>query len=219
MINTFNNTVSATQVVAYTQSVIEKDNDPLELSLKAGDVDITAQVMRRIGLDAFASAVESAASSCFNEDGENVPWMVDVAFRHAVLSAYTNIELPDDLHELFDFVMNTDVVDRVVARIDSDQFEMLSVAVHRKIRNTLKERYSAREQELDRALAMLNFITQKYNEIGIIFGEIMGDDMKELMEKLRDTARDVTGEVSEIKEKLGLEESSDSPPVDKGGDA
>ena len=219
MINTFDNIVPATQVVAYTQSVVEEDNKPVELTLKAGDVDITAQVVRSIGLDKFASAVESSATSCFNEDGEYVPWMEDVAFGHAVLSAYTNIELPDDLHELFDFIINTDVLDRVVTIIDSDQFERLVTAVRRKIHITLKERYSAREQELDRALAMLNFITQKYNEIGMIFNEIMGDDMKELMEKLRDTARDVSGEVGEIKEKLGLEEGSDKPPVDEGGEA
>ena len=60
----------------------------------------------------------------------------------------------------------------------------------------MEENNSSREQELDRALTMLNLITQKYYEIGTIFNEVMGDDMKALMEKLRDHAKDVSGEVS-----------------------
>ena len=122
MINTFDNIVPATQVVAYTQSIVEEDNNPVKLALKAGDVDLTAQVVRSIGLDKFASAVESAATSCFNEDGEYVPWMEDVAFGHAVISAYTNIERPDGLHQFFDFIIHTDVLDRVVAIIESGLF-------------------------------------------------------------------------------------------------
>lgn len=211
MINTFDNIVPATQVVAYTQSIVEEDNNPVKLALKAGDVDITAQVVRSIGLDKFASAVESAATSCFNEDGEYVPWMEDVALGHAVLSAYTNIELPDDLHELFDFIINTDVLDRVVTIIDSDQFERLVTAIRRKIHNTLKERYSAREQELDMALATLTSVSQSLQELGDILDAVTGGDTKAMIDVLKQGAYESASHIEPIKNQIVL--------PNKGGDA
>lgn len=214
MAYTFENFVPAEQVTAYKDSIAETADKPMELTLQNGDNKISVLVRPFLDLNTFASAVESAVSSCFDEEGKYISWMRDIAFMHAVVAAYTNIELPIDLHDEFELLTGTTLYMDVVDVVDEFQFIMLKKAVERKIHNTLEEQNSSREQELDRALAMLNFITQKYNEIGAIFNEIMGDEMQMLMEKLRDHANDVTDEVAAIREKLELD--GDTPA--EGGD-
>lgn len=214
--NKFENKVPVDQVSMYTNAFIKEDCKPVDVVLGKDDAKITIQVRPVVDLSTFASAVENAAASCFDEDGKYVPWMRDIAFGYSVIAAYTNVEIPDDLNDLFALLTGTDIYYNVVNAIDENQLAMLDHAIRRKVKHILDEQNSAREQELDRALAMLNFITQKYNEIGMIFNEIMGEDMQVLMEKLRDHAQDVSGEVEEIKEKLGLEEEL---PADKGGEA
>ena len=213
MAYTFENFVPAEQVTAYKDSIAETADKPIELTFQNGENKICVLVRPFLDLNTFASAVESAVSSCFDGAGRYISWMKDIAFMHAVVAAYTNIELPTDLHDVFELLTGAKLYKEVINAIDSFQFKMLKDAIDRRIEITLDEQNSSREQELDRALAMLNFITQKYNEIGVIFNEIMGDDMQELMEKLRDHASDVTDEVNKIKEKLDLNEYSD-----EGGD-
>lgn len=215
MNNAFENKVPVDQVGKYIDAFVQSDCQPVDVELEKDGVKMTIQVKPVVGLDTFASAVENAAASCFDEADKYVPWMRDIAFAYSVIVAYTNIEVPEDLNDLFALLTGTDIYSHIVGAIDENQLAMLDRAIRRKIRHILDEQNSSREQELDRALAMLNFITQKYNEIGMIFNEIMGDDMKALMEKLQDHAYDVSSEVAEIKEKLGLE---DEPAADEGGD-
>lgn len=210
----FETFVSREQMTAYKDALAETVDKPVELTFEKGNEKITVLVRPLLDLNTFASAVENTASSCFDGTGRYISWMRDIAFMHAVVAAYTNVELPTDLHDEFELLTGTTLYEKVVDVVDEFQFMMLKKAVERRIHNTLEEQNSSREQELDRALAMLNFITQKYNEIGTIFNEIMGDEMQELMEKLRDHANDVTDEVKAIREQLELEE--DAPA--EGGD-
>ena len=215
MAYTFENFVPAEQVTAYKDSIAETADKPIELTFQNGENKISVLVRPFLDLNTFASAVESAVSSCFDEEGKYIPWMRDIALMHVVVSAYTNLELPGDLHELFDLLSYTNIFGKVLDVVDQFQFDMLKRAVERRVRNTLEELNSSREQELDRALAMLNFITQKYNEIGVVFNEMMGDETIQLMEKLKEHANDVTDEVQAIREKLGVD---DEDSVNEGGE-
>ena len=176
----------------------------VDVTLDNGISQMVIQVTPLLDMDTFASAVESVANTCFDKNGKYIAWVKDIAFMHVVLSSYTNLTVPEKLKDEFDLLVGTDVYRNVVDVIDADQFYMLKAAVSKKIRATMEENNSSREQELDRALTMLNLITQKYYEIGTIFNEVMGDDMKALMEKLRDHAKDVSGEVSSIRDALNM---------------
>lgn len=174
----------------------------VDVTLDNGISQMVIQVTPLLDMDTFASAVESVAETCFDEDGKYIAWVKDAAFMHAVLSSYTNLTMPSDLNDEFALLVGTDVYQTVVDVIDADQFCMLKSAVSKKIRATMEENSSSRKQELDRALSMLNLVSQTCQEVGEIFTGLTGGDIHTFMEKLRDGVKNVSDEVTTIKEKF-----------------
>ena len=128
---------------------------------------------------------------------------------HAVLSAYTNLTMPDKFKDEFDLLVGTDVFTKVTQVVNASQFQMLKAAVSKKIRATMEENNSSYEQELDRVLNMLNLIGQTWQELSNVFSALTGDDIQIIIDKLRAGVQDSAGEVNSIKEKLDSAGGSD----------
>ena len=95
----------------------------------------------------------------------------------------------------------------MIDTVDQFQFAMLRRAVEDKIDATMHENNSSREQELDRALTMLNLIIQMCQKLEGFFNEITGDDMQTIMEKLQSGVQDMSGQVVAIKDRLEVDNS------------
>ena len=198
----FENFVPAEQVTAYKDSLAETVDKPVELKFKSGENEIKVLVRPLLDLNTFASAVESAVSSCFDEDNKYVPWMRDVAFAHAIIAAYSNLELPSNLYDVFDLINGTDLYIQIGKAANQNQFEMLERAVDRKIQYVLDEQNSARKQELDLALATLNSVSQSLVELGEVVDAMTGGNADTMISTLKDGAKEAATHIEPIKKQI-----------------
>lgn len=198
----FENFVPAEQVTAYKDSLAETVDKPVELKYKSGENEIKVLVRPLLDLNTFASAVESAVSSCFDEEGKYVPWMRDVSFAHAIIAAYSNLELPSNLHDVFDLINETDLYMQIGKVVNQNQFEMLERAVDRKIQYVLDEQNCARKQELDVALATLNYVSQSLMELGEVVDVMTGGDADAVIDTLKGGGKEAATHIEPIKKQI-----------------
>ena len=201
--------VPASAINRYNRSF--KNSGWKDVSLMNGDVELRYKVRPRISFVEFGSLVMSVANSCFN-DNKYRAWMRDYALRNKIVSAYTNIQLPDgDAENNYAFLMNTDIFESVVSYIDADQFDALVTAIDEQILSLEEQYNSARERELDEAITMLRMVQQKYNELIVLCNEIAGDEIRGLAARLQESAKDVTDEVAAVREKIGSAKAAALP--------
>jgi len=177
----------------------EQDNSPNDIVVEIGD-GIMFRVKKSITADQFAAAVEAGISSCFAND-EYLPWLKDVAYMHAVLVAFTDIDFDEaDVESEFFLMTATDVYDKVLDKVDENQLFIFENAFEEQLQARIDKINSTREKELNEALLMLKFVTQKYNEVSLVFKEIMGSDLSEIISAFSKNAESLKASVSALAE-------------------
>lgn len=70
----------------------------------------------------------SIRQMCTNEEsGEMYPEMEDFAFKVNVISAYTTIELPEDINECYRIIYLTDLYETVSRNINNEQLKSIKI--------------------------------------------------------------------------------------------
>lgn len=181
----------------YVQNTADKNMIKVDVS-----ESVHFYIMKSISVDLFASAVTAAVNSCFDKKGDYIPWMKDIALMHAVLNVFTNIDVGSDLGEEFFALTVTNLYDIVTKQINQLQLSLLQNAFEEGLLARLGEINCAREKELDEALTMLRFITQKYNEVAVVFKEVMGADLSTIVTGLKENAGRLSESVKVLKDEF-----------------
>lgn len=85
-------------------------------------------VKPRLDLSEMAILVNSVVSEVFNTSTNHYnPEIYDLILRREVVSAYTNVTIPDDLNKMVDLLYNTDLFERITERDDGEGVERLGV--------------------------------------------------------------------------------------------
>lgn len=179
----------------------EQDNSANETAIEIGD-GIVFNVKKNITVNQFIAAVEAGVASCF-ADGEYLPWLKDIAYMHAVLVAFTDIDFNEASTESeFFLVTATDVYDKVLDKVNENQLFIFENAFENQLQARIDKINSTREKELNEALSMLKFVTQKYNEVSLVFKEVMGSDLSEIISVFSKNAESLKASVSALAEDL-----------------
>ena len=158
----------------------KQDSSVGEVTIEIGD-GIVIHVRESITANQFVTAVEAGVASCFADD-EYLPWLKDVAYMHAVLVAFTDIDFDEaDMESEFFLMTATDVYDKVLDKVNENQLFIFENAFEEQLQARVDKINSTREKELNEALSMLKFVTQKYNEVSLVFKEVMGSDLSEII--------------------------------------
>lgn len=177
----------------------EQDNSANETAIEIGD-GIVFHVKKNITVNQFVAAVEAGVTSCF-ADGEYLPWIKDIAYMHAVLVAFTDIDFDEAGTESeFFLVTATDVYDKVLDKVNENQLFIFENAFENQLQARIDKINSTREKELNEALSMLKFVAQKYNEVSLVFKEIMGSDLSEIISVFSKNAESLKASVSALAE-------------------
>lgn len=170
-----------------------------EVAIEIGD-GIVVHVKKNITANQFATAVAAGVASCFADD-EYLPWLKDIAYMHAVLVAFTDIDFDGvDVESEFFLVTATDVYDKVLDKVNENQLFIFENAFEEQLQARVDKINSTREKELNEALSMLKFVTQKYNEVSIVFKEVMGSDLSEIISVFSKNAESLKASVSALAE-------------------
>lgn len=177
----------------------EQDNSANEMAIEAGD-GIVVRVKKNITANQFVAAVAAGVDSCFDDD-EYLPWLKDIAYMHAVLVAFTDIDFDEaDAESEFFLVTATDIYDKVLDNVNENQLFILENAFEEYLQARIDKINNTRERELNEALSMLKFVTQKYNEVSVVFKEVMGSDLSEIISVFSKNAESLKASVSALAE-------------------
>ena len=177
----------------------EQDNSANETAIEIGD-GIVFHVKKNITVNQFVAVVEAGVTSCF-ADGEYIPWIKDIAYMHAVLVAFTDIDFDEaGIESEFLLVTATDIYDKVLDKVNENQLFIFENAFENQLQARIDKINSTREKELNEALSMLKFVTQKYNEVSLVFKEIMGSDLSEIISVFSKNAESLKASVSALAE-------------------
>lgn len=90
-------------------------------------------IKKNLSLAEAISFVESVVASAFGADGTFLPERIDAAILICVVGFYTNIELGDDIEEMYELINSSAITDMVLEKINQRQFDKIISAIYKKI--------------------------------------------------------------------------------------
>lgn len=170
--------------IAEAKRILEDSAVPQKLVWEGLEI----MVKPKIGLKDMHTFVQEAINSCFSEDGDYMPDAQDFAVRVNLVEKYTNASLPSDLKVQYALLYNTDLVDRIMEKIDSSQFDMIVGSIERGIRYRASSNIEGTAQKLNDIYATVMQIIETFNtKFGEIFGSISAEDMKLIMKGISES--------------------------------
>ena len=186
---------------------VMKDYFPAEETVDFHGLELTVQ--KTIGAAEMFEIVRKVSDSCFTEDGVYMPEVYDPALRVALITAYSNVRLPENAEHMAQILYRTDLYTTVVGAISSDQYCAICDAIYERIgaRNNMNK--ALFETEIQRAVAGIQNLGDQLSQL---FGEVSPEDIKAMVGAIGEGGIDeeklvsaVVGKQNELREKAALE--------------
>lgn len=152
------------------------------------EIDIT--IKRTISLGDMLSFVNDVVASCFQDNGEFMPKVLDFAIRSNIILKYSNVSLPDNLEHRYAILYCTDIVNFIRGHADQEQVDEIINAIHRKVDYLCNTNVRAIQSKLNELISAFDNLQSKTADV---FNNISSDDVAKLASILS------SGELSEEK--------------------
>lgn len=152
------------------------------------EIDIT--IKRTISLGDMLSFVNDVVVSCFQDNGEFMPEVLDFAIRSNIILKYSNVSLPDNLEHRYAILYCTDIVNFIRGYADQEQVDEIINAIHRKVDYLCNTNVRAIQSKLNELISAFDNLQSKTADV---FNNISSDDVAKLASVLS------SGELSEEK--------------------
>lgn len=89
------------------------------------------EVKQMLSVDEYINVIRRIFADCRTPDSENMVQLelIDFAIKTNIISAYANIELPENLDDLYYIVYGTDLYEKVCANVNEKQVESIISSV------------------------------------------------------------------------------------------
>lgn len=146
--------------------------------------DIEVEIKPMLSYTNVLLFIDGVVSSCFlDEDNTYVPEVKDFAINSFIISYYTNIELPEDVAEQYDYVMRSDIYGVIFDTIDGIQFEQIIGAIDEKIRHIADSNIQALQKEVFELYGAIDNMSAQFENT---FLGLSGEDMSKLWSSIID---------------------------------
>ena len=152
------------------------------------EIDIT--IKRTVSLGDMLSFVNDVVASCFQDNGEFMPEVLDFAIRSNIILKYSNVSLPDNLEHRYAILYCTDIVNFIRGHADQEQVDEIINAIHRKVDYLCNTNVRAIQSKLNELNSSFDNLQSKTADV---FNNISSDDVAKLASVLS------SGELSEEK--------------------
>lgn len=140
---------------------------------------ITIVVKRNLTLREMMSFVDSVVKNCFKEeDGTFIPEIKDFATRSCIYEYYTNITLPANIEKRYDLLYHQMLLDEIMPRIDSLQFNALIRAIEDKVAHLAQANIEAVTKQMNELYASVDGLQ---GQLESVFSGISGEDIQNFM--------------------------------------
>ena len=127
---------------------------------------ITIVVKRNLTLREMMSFVDSVVKNCFKEeDGAFIPEIKDFATRSCIYEYYTNITLPANIEKRYDLLYHQMLLDEIMPRIDSLQFNALIRAIEDKVAHLAQANIEAVTKQMNELYASLDNMQAQFGKM------------------------------------------------------
>lgn len=141
---------------------------------KISFLDSVVSVQYLVDFDIARLIVKNIADKCFDEDGNYHPEIREFLERIAIISAYTDIELPESVAEQYAFLYGTDIYQNVIGAVSEEQVCSILGAVEEKVQWRIKTSSDAIMSNILEVYAKLDAMT---NDFGKVYSDISNADM------------------------------------------
>lgn len=152
------------------------------------EIDIT--IKRTISLGDMLSFVNDVVASCFQDNGEFMPEVLDFAIRSNIILKYSNVSLPDNLEHRYAILYCTDIVNFVRGYADQEQVDEIINAIHQKVDYLCNTNVRAIQSKLNELISAFDNLQSKTADV---FNNISSEDVAKLASVLS------SGDLSEDK--------------------
>ena len=152
------------------------------------EIDIT--IKRTISLGDMLSFVNDVVASCFQDNGEFMPEVLDFAIRSNIILKYSNVSLPDNLEHRYAILYCTDIVNFVRGYADQEQVDEIINAIHQKVDYLCNTNVRAIQSKLNELISAFDNLQSKTADV---FNNISSEDVAKLARVLS------SGDLSEDK--------------------
>lgn len=152
------------------------------------EIDIT--IKRTISLGDMLSFVNDVVASCFQDNGEFMPEVLDFAIRSNIILKYSNVSLPDKLEHRYAILYCTDIVNFVRGYADQEQVDEIINAIHQKVDYLCNTNVRAIQSKLNELISAFDNLQSKTADV---FNNISSEDVAKLASVLS------SGDLSEDK--------------------
>ena len=142
--------------------------------------------------------ISNTVNACFNDNDEYIPLNKTFVFRSMILTAYTDIELPDELAEQYALVFGTDIFSVVVAAANNDQLSEIAAGID----DIIEYRKSASVDAVrSSVIEMQKELSSLVDQMGSVYGSVTPDDIQNLIGAISNSKLDEKKLVDAIVEK------------------
>lgn len=136
-------------------------------------------VQRIIPFHILSALTPKIVDACFDdESGEYQPEMLDFSMRIAVVRAYTNVELPDDIEEQYYILYGTDLWNMVNLVADPEQLQLLHAVVIDRIHTQNNANKVLFEKTMHSSIDAITNIVDRLDDL---FSDVTTDDIRNMV--------------------------------------
>lgn len=138
---------------------------------------VEVQVKKTISLVEMMSFVNEVVESCFDDEGDYMPEIMDFAIKSNVLTRYANFTMPDNLEARYTMIYVSDAVHAVYSLIDADQINEILGAIDRKIDFLCSGDIAYARNQLRAVVAKFDDMQDQFGEI---FDGLSAEDLSNM---------------------------------------
>lgn len=140
------------------EKIVRDDYIPYE-NIDWNGVPLT--VRTHIPFNLMLQFVRDVVETCFSVDtGEYLPEAKDIAIKCAIIEYYSNLELPEDIEQKYEFVYRTNAVQVIMEHLDKNQLNQILVAIDDKTAHRARSNIEAVNVRINEVISRVNEIQE-----------------------------------------------------------
>lgn len=145
------------------------------------DVDVT--IKKTLAFKDMLEFVNDVVMSCFQENGNFVPEVVDFAIKSNILSKYANFSLPDKLEHRYEIIYCTDAVKFVCQFINTEQLDEITASINKKISYLCNTNVMNIQKQIMELVSSFEIMQQKTTDM---FANLTPEDVTKVLSAFED---------------------------------
>lgn len=128
------------------------------------DKSITIQVKRVLSFKNRILFVSEVVENCFDNDGEFIPAVSNMAFKIAVLKYFTNFTLPENPSKTYNLLAYCDIYSQIIQHINPTEVSELCNEIKSAIDYRKEKAIAMQKAELMKISNTMNAITEQFSK-------------------------------------------------------